>query len=245
MEKYAEIKAEIKELCSQGDKLYKAILPKSGTDLEPNNLNYFLREYDKWYTMALCIVKQILPERTQDFVLLYRDEKRKELNTSTYSISDALRTLSMKNKFYPSYASMCMLQQLNILKAGLGKFDSKAVNIQTILQADIFDSEIDSAKHLKSRGFLRAAGAICGVILEKHFFNVMESRGIQIKKKSPTIADYNDAFKDQVYDTIEWRRIQRLGDIRNLCDHHKDREPTADEVEELIAGVERVIKTVF
>ena len=94
-------------------------------------------------------------------------------------------------------------------------------------------------------GFLRAAGAICGVIIEKHFAQVCNSRSIVLKKKDPTISDYNDAFKDSIYDTIEWRRIQRLGDIRNLCDHNKGREPTKEEVEELIAGTDRVIKTIF
>jgi hypothetical protein len=33
--------------------------------------------------------------------------------------------------------------------------------------------------------------------------------------------------------------------IRNLCDHHKDKEPSNDEVEELISGVEKVTKTLF
>ena len=60
-----------------------------------------------------------------------------------------------------------------------------------------------------------------------------------------SIADFNDAFKDNVYDTVEWRRIQRLGDIRNLCDHNKDREPTKEELDELIGGTERAIKTIF
>lgn len=244
MDKYQEIKNEINELCNQGEMLRQAIAPKKGEGSESNDLGLFWREYDGWYTKALCVVKQISPERLQDFVLLYRDEKRKEVSASTYTISDALRGLSSKS-FHTTYATMCMIQQKNILRACLEKIDSRVANIQTILQADIFDSEIESAKHLKSRGFLRAAGAICGVVMEKHFAGVADNRGIQPKKKSPTIADYNDAFKDQVYDTLEWRRIQRLGDIRNLCDHHKDREPTIDEVEELISGVERVIKTIF
>lgn len=244
MDKYTEIKNEINELYEQGKKLQKAIGPKNGCEHESNDLPFFWREYEKWYTKANCVIKQISPERIQDFTLLYRNEKRKEINASTYTISDALRGLSSRT-FHTTYATSCMCQQKNILHACLEKFDSRVASIQTILQADIFDSEIESAKHLKSRGFLRAAGAICGVVLEKHFAVVVENRGIQIKKKAPTIADYNDAFKDQVYDTLEWRRIQRLGDIRNLCDHHKDREPTMDEVEELITGVERVIKTIF
>lgn len=42
-----------------------------------------------------------------------------------------------------------------------------------------------------------------------------------------------------------WRSIQRLGDIRNLCGHNKDREPLKDEVEELIYGTDKLTKTVY
>jgi hypothetical protein len=74
---------------------------------------------------------------------------------------------------------------------------------------------------------------------------VCKNRNIDIKKKNPTIADYNDALKDAAYDTIEWRKIQRLADLRNLCDHNKDREPTREEIEELVSGTEKIIKTIF
>ena len=56
----------------------------------------------------------------------------------------------------------------------------------------------------------------------------------------------NDALKEGgVIDIPQWRFIQRLGDLRNLCDHNKDREPTKDEVAELIDGVDKLTKTVF
>ena len=48
-----------------------------------------------------------------------------------------------------------------------------------------------------------------------------------------------------IYDTINWRFIQHLWDIRNLCDHKKQRDPSNDEIEELINGTDKVIKTIF
>jgi hypothetical protein len=39
--------------------------------------------------------------------------------------------------------------------------------------------------------------------------------------------------------------LQFLGDIRNLCDHDKKTEPTAEQVNELIAGVAKITKTIF
>lgn len=36
-----------------------------------------------------------------------------------------------------------------------------------------------------------------------------------------------------------------LGDLRNLCDHKKSKEPTKDEIFKLIEGANEIIKTVF
>lgn len=244
MKDYKEIKNEINQLIESGKKIYTALEPKPRSICV--DLQFFLVNYEVWYTKALAVIKQITPDRVQDFALLYSNPKRKALDVDTYCISDALRTIKhSNNKYGPWTAALCVLRQINMLEVCLEKFDSKIFDIQTILQADIFDSELESAKHLLKMGFLRAAGAICGVILEKHFRGVCESRSLVIKKKNPTIADYNDALKDCAYDTVEWRRIQRLGDIRNLCDHSKDREPTKEEVEELISGTERVTKTIY
>ena len=243
---YSALKEEITQLVKDGQKLYEALEVQTGKSRGSNDLNYFLVHYEQWYTKSQAIVKQLTPDRLADFNLLYSNPKRKQLDVGNYCISDALRTIShATDRYGPWTASLCVLRQVMMLRACISKFDSKVFDIQTILQADIFDSEIESAKHLHKNGFIRAAGAICGVVLEKHFSAVCANRNITFKKKNPTIADYNDALKDTAYDTIEWRRIQRLGDIRNLCDHSKDREPTKDEVEELISGTERTIKTVF
>ena len=244
MGKSEELKKELKEIIAQGIKLYEAIdINEKGIS---KDLSYFVSNYEIWYSKALCVIKQLMPDRLNDFVLLYKNEKRKGLTLSTYTISDALRTIRSTEGYYgPHSARYCVFSQVNMVQSCFDSFDNKIFEIQNILQADIFDSEIDSAKHLLKKGFLRAAGAICGVIIEKHFSEVCKNHSITMKKKSPTIADFNDALKDNVYDTIEWRRIQRFGDLRNLCDHNKDREPTKEEVDELICGTERVIKTIF
>lgn len=252
MQDYTDIKNEVEQLVELGLKICLALEPKTTSSKTAcSDFSFFLQNYEAWYTKALLIVKQITPDRLQDFTLLYLNPKRKELIFSTYCAADALRNLTAKNPFDLTYkygpwsARYCIHSQVRMVEACMEKFDSKIFDIQVILQADIFESELESAKHLLKMGFLRAAGAICGVVLEKHFRSVCKSRSIIIRKKTPTIADYNDALKDCAYDTVEWRRIQRLGDIRNLCDHSKDREPTKDEVEELISGTERVTKTVY
>ena len=246
MNKYDDIKQEILDLIEEGKRLFDSIYPSDNNSNKCKDLSFFVSNYERWYSRALPIVKQLQPDRLSDFVAQYKIDKRKEITFSNYTISDAMRTLTHRQGHYgPSSAVYSVSRQVNMVQACLDTFDSKLSDIQTMVQADLFDSEIESAKHLSKLGYVRAAGAICGVVLEKHFAVICSKRNIIIKKKNPTIADFNDSLKDNAYDIVEWRRIQRLGDIRNLCDHSKDREPTKDEVEELISGTERTIKTVF
>ena len=114
------------------------------------------------------------------------------------------------------------------------------------MQADLFDSEIQSAHELLKKGFLRASGAVSGVVLEKHLLQVSENHLLKISKKNPTINDLNELLKiNEIIETPLWRQIQRLGDIRNYCDHNKEREPKKEEVLELIEGVEKLLKTLY
>lgn len=245
MKKNEKLREEIKKLVDKGTEL-GAYLKFDEKTKDCPQLATFIGQYEIWYTKSLMIMKRLSPERTYDFTLLYYNPKRKEINSDTYCISDALRDIAdLLGKFGPWTAMLCVTRQTAMLQACLDNLDSTILNIQTILQADIFDSEIESAKHLLKKGFLRAAGVVCGVVIEKHFSEVCKNNSIPINKKNPTIADYNDALKDNVYDVLEWRRIQRLGDIRNLCGHSKEREPTKEEVSELISGTERIIKTIF
>ncbi len=118
-------------------------------------------------------------------------------------------------------------------------------DIRQLVQADLFDSELDAAEELAKHKFTRAAGALAGVVLERHLGQVCENHKLKISKKNPTIGDLNDALKNEVIDVPEWRSIQHLADIRNLCDHGRATEPTMEQVNELIQGVKKITKTLF
>ena len=136
--------------------------------------------------------------------------------------------------------------QLAIFESVATRFESTLLDIRKLTQADLFDSELDAARELTSHGFLRAAGVVAGVVLERHLSQVMDNHSVTTRKKGPTISDFNDSLKNAgVLETPPWRQIQRLGDLRNLCGHDKGKEPTKDEIEELISGVEKYTKTLF
>ena len=64
------------------------------------------------------------------------------------------------------------------------------------LFAEIQDSELSAAVKLKTVSS-RAAGAVAGVVLERHLQRVAVNHKIPIRKKDPTIADLNDPLKQK------------------------------------------------
>lgn len=212
-------------------------------------------EYQKWYTESHAVIRQLIPDRLTEFEHLYKGEgKRREVNASTYHIQDWLNGVRAgtnpytSEKYYNDFAvvSMRFKTQLGILRAVESRFESGLFDIKQLVQADLFDSELDTSRELAKHGFLRAAGAVSGVVLEKHLGQVAANHSIPTRKQHPTISDLNDLLKNGgVLDVPTWRGIQRLGDLRNLCDHNKQREPTSDEVTELIDGVAKISKTLF
>lgn len=213
----------------------------------------FKMDYQAWYSESLAIIKQMLPDRVQDFIRHYEKPKsRKDINFESYRIEDYLQGLMItqgyeKKVIVDSSAAIPHLrQQLAILKAVSSRFESSLFDIKQLVQADLFDSEIAAARELLRKGFIRASGAVAGVVLEKHLAQVLDNHNISSRKKSPTINDMNELLKNNdVIDIPSWRQIQRLGDLRNLCDHNKEREPNKEEVEELLNGVEKFTKTLF
>ncbi len=211
----------------------------------------FKSSYQTWYSESKILIKQLLPDRIEDFIRYYEKPKtRKEISCENYKIEDYLQGLSItqgvREVVGPQAAVPLFQQQLEILKSINQRFESSLFDIKQLVQADLFDNELTSARVLLSHNFIRAAGAVAGVVLEKHLGNLCLVHNIKISKKNPTISDYNEQLKSSsVLDIPSWRHIQLLGDIRNLCDHNKNVEPTAEQVKDLIDGVEKVIKTVF
>lgn len=229
--------------------LKKAYKDKTSEYLK--SLPDFKEKYQTWYSESKILIKQLLPDRLEDFVRYYEKTKnRKDITAENYKIEDYLQGLSItrgvREVAGPTAAIPLFQQQLEILKSINRRFESSLFDIKQLVQADLFDNELASARELLNHNFIRAAGAVAGVVLEKHLGNVCTSHNLKLSKKNPTISDYNEHLKSSsVLDIPTWRQIQFLGDIRNLCDHNKDVEPTYEQVKDLIDGVEKVIKTIF
>ena len=221
--------------------------------IRPSNIGAlprFKTVYQRWYSEALALVRQLLPDRLNDFVRLYEKPKgRKEVTYENYRVEDYLQNMVVTRGgqviLDSSAALPNFVQQVAILEAARARFDSSLFEIRQLVQADLLDSELEAANVLNSHSFVRAAGALAGVVLERHLAQVCEDHKLVILKKHPTIFDFNEALKTAgSIDVAQWRFHQHFADIRNKCDDSRPPEPTGAQVTDLIDGVKKVTKTV-
>jgi hypothetical protein len=206
---------------------------------------YFRVHYQNWYSEAHAVIKQLLPDRLLEFTQLYQGGGNRVALIQNWLV-DLNNSVDDFRGDRVGKVLMCFDTQRSILASAMARFESSLFQITQLVRADLFDSELDAARELVGNGFLRGAGAVAGVVIERHLGQVSINHNVPCKKPYPTINDLNELLKSaKVVDVPTWRQIQRLGDIRNLCDHNAQREPPKDEVVELIDGTGKLCKTIF
>jgi hypothetical protein len=239
------------EVTSKRPELKKKSKKTSTKEAKPKETINMHMDYQKWYSRCLPVVRQLLPDRYSEFCEQYKQDKRKEITYNTYTIADYMIGLQITRLGEPVFDTLSAFSskfqlQLTILHSALTRLDSVLNDIAGVLQAQIFDSEIEAAEELLRKKHLRAAGALGGVTIEAHLGRVAANHQLTVTKKDPSIGDLNELLKAKdVIDIPAWRHIQRLADIRNICVHAKGREPAADEVQDLLSGVRKIITSVF
>jgi hypothetical protein len=150
---------DLDRLLSRGMDLHNAMvvqtLPARKDELglseqEMKKLPSFTFEYQAWYSEALAMVSQLLPDRVDDFVSYYKPLRpRKEITFANYTISDCLQGLELTRTgskiASPASAIPAFQQQLRIVDAINRRFDSSLFDVRAIVQADLFDEELDAA----------------------------------------------------------------------------------------------------
>ena len=244
MDTKESISQEVESLYSEGLKISSELQ-------DDNEKQIFAFDYQDWYTKALRVVDILANDRLQEFKGYYEiDPKRKSMGYGTYFIQDYLKGVAPAKHRLPGFdtryqTAKNVINQLAIVKSLSGRVDSILANIDTELLAEIQDAELETARKLIKIS-LRAAGSLTGVIIENHLQKLAKKHDISLRKKNPTISDLNEPLKGAgVFDVPTWRKITYLADIRNICCHKKDIEPTKEQVIELIEGANWLIKNTF
>ena len=192
----------------------------------------FKLDYQGWYSSCCALLERNYnKERTSEF----KSEYEKKIKTI---ISANYITMDTEYTFIDSFE-----HQASILNALPLYLEHRLSDIELTVASILMDDELLEAEYLLKKGFIRAAGALTGVVLERYLKMMCDKNEPKLKyPKNATISKLNDILKDKnLMDMAEWRKIQYLGDIRNKCDHDNKVEPKKEEVADLISKVEELI----
>jgi hypothetical protein len=133
-----------------------------------------------------------------------------------------------------------LLQQMKaVFMAAKEDFEGGYLNsVRNLVQAEVFDNELDQAKELLNSGYASAAAVIAGVVLETTIRNLCSDNGLASGKLDKMNADL---AKQSVYNSLVQKRITALAGIRNSAAHGKTEEFNKDDVSAMIDEIERFV----
>ena len=111
-------------------------------------------------------------------------------------------------------------------------------SIKNLIQADVFDSELEQAEELLSSRYKLAAAVIAGVVLETTLRDLCTREGISHGKLDKMNSDLTKAG---IYNKLQQKRITALADIRNSAAHGKPDEFTDTDVTNMIRDIEQFL----
>ena len=110
--------------------------------------------------------------------------------------------------------------------------------IKNLIQADVFDTELEQARELLNSGYKLAAAVITGVVLETTLRDLCAQEYLTHSKLDKMNADL---AKAGVYNKLQQKRITAIADIRNSAAHGKPEEFSEDDVKNMIRDVEQFL----
>lgn len=113
-------------------------------------------------------------------------------------------------------------------------------SVKNLIQADVFDVELDQARELLSNGYKLAAAVIAGVVLETTLRDLCIREGLTQSKLDKMNADL---AKAGIYNKLQQKRITALADIRNSAAHGKPEDFSENDVTNMIRDVEQFLAT--
>ena len=152
--------------------------------------------------------------------------------------------IKIENKeFSIAYSNYQRLQDLKaiILNAKEDFEKGYFISSRSVIQAEIFDSELEQAKELFKSGYITAAAVIAGVVLETTLRELCDNCMPKIKHGKLDVMN-TDLYKVHVYNKLTKKRITFLADIRNSAAHGKSDQFTKQDVEEMLQYVGKFIE---
>jgi hypothetical protein len=107
-------------------------------------------------------------------------------------------------------------------------------SIRSLVQAEVFDSELEQARALLDAGYASAAAVISGVVLETTLRQLCDNHGLPHAKLDKMNADL---AKTGQYSVLKQKQITAWADIRNNAAHGQNDKFSSDDVADMITKV--------
>jgi hypothetical protein len=111
-------------------------------------------------------------------------------------------------------------------------------DIRSLIQAEVFDSELEQASALLQAGYKSASAVVAGVVLEASLRELC-NRGYLAHGKLDKMN--SDLAKAGTYNKLQQKRITALADVRNSAAHGDYFAFTEKDVEDMIRDTERFL----
>jgi hypothetical protein len=111
------------------------------------------------------------------------------------------------------------------------------LSIRSLIQAEVFDSELEQANELLEAGYSTAAAVIAGVVLETSLRELCDKKSIPYGPHGMLDRMNADLAKAGTYNKLVQKQVTAWADIRNSAAHGKPTEFTDQDVTDMIKGV--------
>ncbi len=109
---------------------------------------------------------------------------------------------------------------------------------KTIVQAEVFDDELEQAQELLECGYYGPAAVVAGVVLETSIRSVCHSESIDTGKLDKM---NSDLAKKGIYNKLVQKQITALAGIRNSAAHGNYDEFSTSDVEQMIVSIRNIV----
>jgi hypothetical protein len=240
MDERDQLRFELGVLLASGRELSTYVRREN---LDPRDVN---ERYQVWYTQTLRLVGRVLSERRREFEGFYRSDQDDRDQSAT--ISAILGSLSgpratgekreaLAGLFDPGLEQATFLHLLGMQLAILA-----SASPPLLPEERRPERELRVARLLLAKGHRRAAGAVAGVVLERHLRKVALRHDLALSESdSSSLPRLNRSLrKAGVCDSARLRQIARLAELCDSCIRSKKR-ISPKVVSELLSGVEETL----
>jgi len=173
-----------------------------------------VRLYQRWYSTSLHLIEEYLNEdRREEFKEIYK-------KIITFLQPDG-SMYSQKEEDINTFINKLDIQR-GILIGIPDVIEVKEMNLRKLISADFVESELEEAEVLFNHKYIRGAGALAGVALEKHLKTMCDLNHIPYTFKDTIDPVATELYKKDHLEKTEFKKIQYLASIRNKCDHPED-----------------------